>query len=90
MSRSLVAPWVTPLSVIRAVSRWPVHSQLQARRNALTASTELASRTHERQHVEQYLAGHVRMWEARHGTPRPGVGAGRADATMATPLRAAL
>lgn len=55
MSRSLVAPWAAPLWVARTLSRWPVDSQLSARRNALVASTELAARTHERRQVEEFL-----------------------------------
>lgn len=76
MTRTLVAPWavpwaapwVTPLRVARAVSRWPVDSQLRARRNALVASTELAARSLERRQVDQYLAGLAGRWADR-GTP---------------------
>jgi hypothetical protein len=66
MTRSLVAPWTAPLWVARAVSRWPVDSQLHARRNALVASTEMAARAHERRQVDAYLAGHAQRWEAEH------------------------
>jgi hypothetical protein len=66
MPRSLLTPWATPLRVARALSRWPVDSQLHARRNALVASTELAARTHERRQVDEYLAGHARRWAAEH------------------------
>lgn len=66
MSRSLVPAWTAPLWVVRTVSRWPVDSQLHARRNALVASTELAARTHERRQVEQYLDALARRREAAH------------------------
>ena len=41
---------VTPLR------RWPVESQLQARRNAMVASTALAQRRAEREDVEEFFA----------------------------------
>jgi hypothetical protein len=63
MTRTLVAPWAAPLRVARTVSRWPVDSQLHARRNALVASTEMAARTHERRQVDLYLEGLARREE---------------------------
>jgi hypothetical protein len=71
MTSSLATPWVAPLAVARAVVRWPVDSQLNARRNALVASTHLTARAHERQQVEEFLDLHVRRWEARR-VPRIG------------------
>lgn len=38
------------------VRRWPVQSQLVARRNAMIASTALARRRAERDEVEEFLA----------------------------------
>ena len=55
IDRTLIRPWV-------AVRRWPVESQLGARRNAMVASTALAQRRAELQDVEEYLA-------MRRGTP---------------------
>ena len=49
---------------VDAVRRWPVESQLQARRNAMIASTALAQRRAELDEVEEYLA-------ARAGAPVP-------------------
>ena len=40
---------------IRSIGRWPVSTQVGARRNALVASTALASRRREREDVEQFL-----------------------------------
>lgn len=75
MTTSLATPWVAPLALVRAVARWPVDSQLNARRNALVASTQLAARSHERQQVEDFLDLHARRWESRRvpriGTPEP-------------------
>ncbi|GAA4374804.1 hypothetical protein [Nocardioides caricicola] len=52
--RTLLRPW-------GAVRRWPVESQLGARRNAMIASTVLAQRRAERDDVAEFLA-------ARRGT----------------------
>jgi hypothetical protein len=41
---------------VDAVRRWPVESQLRARRNAMIASTALAQRRAELVEVEEYLA----------------------------------
>ncbi|GAB2460380.1 hypothetical protein GCM10027062_44990 [Nocardioides hungaricus] len=41
---------------IDAVRRWPVDSQLGARRNAMIASTALAQRRAELDEVEEFLA----------------------------------
>ncbi len=41
---------------VDAVRRWPVHSQLGARRNAMIASTALAQRRAELDEVEEFLA----------------------------------
>jgi hypothetical protein len=49
IDRTLLQPWVV-------VRRWPVESQLGARRNAMVASTALAQRRAELQDVEQFLA----------------------------------
>lgn len=43
-----------------AVRRWPVESQLGARRNAMIASTALAQRRAELDEVEEFLAAHGR------------------------------
>jgi hypothetical protein len=40
---------------IHRLARWPVTSQIGARRNALTASTALAQRRAERNDVERFL-----------------------------------
>jgi hypothetical protein len=66
MTHTLVAPWTAPLRVARAVTRWPVDSQLHARRNALVASTAMAARTHERRQIDQYLDDLARRWESEH------------------------
>jgi hypothetical protein len=66
MTRTLVAPWTAPLRMARAVTRWPVDSQLHARRNALVASTAIAARTHERRKVDQYLDDLARRWDTEH------------------------
>jgi hypothetical protein len=51
-------PLLPPLAaVVERVRAWPVESQLQARRNAMVASTALASRRAEREDVEAFLAG---------------------------------
>ncbi|HEU5038583.1 MAG TPA: hypothetical protein VFT70_16375 [Nocardioides sp.] len=45
---------------VDAVRRWPVESQLRARRNAMIASTALAQRRAELDDVEEFLATHGR------------------------------
>ena len=65
IDRTLIRPWV-------AVRRWPVDSQLGARRNAMIASTALAQRRAELQDVEEYLA-------MRRGTPMSEVVASAAN-----------
>ncbi|HEY0952908.1 hypothetical protein [Nocardioides sp.] len=50
--------------LIEKARRWPVDSQLVARRNAMVASTALAQRRAEREEVEEYLA-------SRHQAPAP-------------------
>ena len=55
-----------------AVRRWPVESQLRARRNAMIASTALAQRRAELEDVEEYLA-------ARRGAPMSEVAASVAN-----------
>jgi hypothetical protein len=42
--------------VAGVVQRWPVESQLRARRNAMIASTALAQRRAELDDVEEFLA----------------------------------
>ncbi|MGY2704356.1 MULTISPECIES: hypothetical protein [unclassified Nocardioides] len=42
--------------LVDAVRRWPVESQLRARRNAMVASTALAQRRAELDDVEEFLA----------------------------------
>jgi hypothetical protein len=42
--------------LVDAVRRWPVESQLRARRNAMVASTALAQRRAELDEVEDFLA----------------------------------
>lgn len=93
MTSSHTTPWASlrsaPLAAVRAVTRWPVDSQLHARRNALVASTQLAARAHERLQVEDFLDQHARRWEARRVPGRgPSELVGH-DAGVA-PLRAAL
>jgi hypothetical protein len=65
IDRTLIRPWV-------AVRRWPVESQLGARRNAMVASTVLARRRAELQDVEEFLA-------ARRGAPMSEVVASAAN-----------
>ncbi|QIK67054.1 hypothetical protein G7072_12505 [Nocardioides sp. HDW12B] len=93
MTSSLTAPWVArarrPLGLVRAVTRWPVDSQLNARRNALVASTQLTARSHERQQVEDFLDLHTRRWQARR-VPRIGPAELPGPAADVAPLRAAL
>lgn len=48
---------------VDAVRRWPVDSQLGARRNAMIASTALAQRRAELDEVEEFLAA-LRLREA--------------------------
>jgi len=43
------------LSPLRAALRWPVDSQLRARRNAMIASTSLAQRRAELDDLERFL-----------------------------------
>jgi hypothetical protein len=86
-STILSAPALAPLTqpvrrlvggTVGSVLRWPVESQLGARRNALVASTALARRRAERLEVEEFLAargqatvhapaGRPYLPEARHG-----------------------
>lgn len=49
----------TLLGALHAVLAWPSESQLQARRNAMRAATELTRRRQERVDVEAYLDQHV-------------------------------
>jgi len=44
------------MSVITILGRWSAHSQQVACRNAMTASTTLAVRRHERLEVQDFLA----------------------------------
>ncbi|WP_148046792.1 hypothetical protein [Nocardioides pocheonensis] len=44
-------PWM----LITGVARWPVTTQVQARRNALLACTVLAQRMRERDEVEEFV-----------------------------------
>ncbi len=44
---------------VAAVARWPVESQLRARRNAMIASTALAQRRAELDDVERFLASRL-------------------------------
>lgn len=48
----------------RALAEWPVGSQQQARRNAMVALTECASRRSDRQEVEEFFAGRTAPAEA--------------------------
>ena len=57
---------------VGAARRWPVESQLGARRNAMIASTALAQRRAELDEVEEFLA-------ARRGTPMSEVAAPAAN-----------
>jgi hypothetical protein len=40
---------------VRAIARWPITTQVGARRNALVASTALTARRLEREDVERFL-----------------------------------
>jgi hypothetical protein len=51
--------------LVDAARRWPVESQLAARRNAMVACTDLAQRRAEHEEVEEYLT-------ARRRAPVPG------------------
>lgn len=57
---------------VGAVRRWPVETQLRARRNAMIASTALAQRRAELDDVEEFLA-------ARLGAPMSEVAASAAN-----------
>jgi hypothetical protein len=50
--------------IVTAARRWPIDSQLGARRNAMVASTALAQRRAERDEVEAFLAALRRAPEA--------------------------
>lgn len=99
MTTSRIAPRVSPraaarlpLAAVRAVvhvAHWPVDSQLNARRNALVASTRLTALSHERQQVEDFLDLHARRWQARR-VPRIGPVELAGPVADAVPLRAAL
>jgi hypothetical protein len=55
--------FVTTLLIDRLVDpvrRWPIESQLRARRNAMIASTALAQRRAEIEAVEEFLAARRR------------------------------
>ena len=62
----LIAAW-PPLLVLEAAAGWGQSSQLQARRNALVASTALLQRRQERIEVEAFLVDHA----AGLGAPAP-------------------
>ncbi len=93
MTSPLTAPWAArarrPFGLVRAVAQWPVDSQLDARRNALVASTRLTALAHERQQVEDFLDLHTRRWQARR-VPRIGPAELAGPTADASPLRAAL
>ncbi len=55
----------TVRGLVRTITHWHVDSQQQARRNALTASTALIERSHERREVEAFLESHARQYAAR-------------------------
>lgn len=71
VGRMLGTPLVTsPLrGLVQRLQDWPVASQLQARRNAMIASTACAQRRAERQDVADYLAGLTAPTEL--AIPRP-------------------
>lgn len=48
-----------PARIVRSLSRWHVHSQEAARRNALVACTALAEHRREILEVEEFLAAHA-------------------------------
>ncbi|MGA9748856.1 MAG: hypothetical protein WBQ50_15460 [Nocardioides sp.] len=52
----------------RQATRWPLHSQEVALRNAMLASTALAQGRIERLEVEEFLDGHLRARAERLGT----------------------
>lgn len=58
------ASFVAVHRLVTAVTRWPVESQHQARRNAMIASTALAQRRAELDEVERFLS-------SRRGNPAP-------------------
>jgi hypothetical protein len=47
-------------AVARPLAEWSTRSQLVARRNAMTACTELAVRRHERLEVQEFVDAFVR------------------------------
>ncbi len=93
MTTSRATTWALtarlPLAAVRAVAHWPVDSQLNARRNALVASTRLTALSHERQQVEDFLDLNDRRWQARR-VVRIGPSEPVGPATDEPPLRAAL
>lgn len=50
---------------VDGLARWHVRSQEVARRNAMTASTELLRLRIERDEVEEFLAAHRRRYDVR-------------------------
>ena len=62
----LLQPAIRPAigPAIGRARRWPVESQLRARRNAMIAATALAQQRAERAEVDEFLA-------ARHQAPVP-------------------
>jgi hypothetical protein len=65
----LIAPF-------KALARWPVESQLQSRRNAMIALSDLAQRRAEIREVEEFLA-------SRAGTHEPKMTGQEATASTA-------
>lgn len=49
-------PWDPPVAFVRALRRWPVASQVRARRNAMMALNALARRRAEQAEADAYLA----------------------------------
>jgi hypothetical protein len=65
--------------LIPLLDRWARSSQLQARRNAMLASTRLTQRRVEREEVDRYLTSHDR---AARAVSAPGSGTGSRSAQV--------
>ena len=65
-------PALAPRAILRSVVRWPVESQLHARRNAMVAATALAARRQELDEVEEFLAARARRRTVQEPRRRSG------------------
>jgi hypothetical protein len=61
------------LARVWGLSRWPVTSQIRARRNALMACTALAQRRAQRIEVEQFLSDLELLGGPEEGSRRPAI-----------------